>query len=129
MLILARQRGESIIIDGQFRVTVVAITSQTATIKIPGDEQPYELGLSESIPVLQDVEIQVSSISGGQVRLGITAPRHIGIVREELLEKPLDEREAEPNSTVRSAGTESPGSGSTRSASRPKLSLNRRRAI
>ena len=47
MLVLSRKRNESIIIDGNIRVTVL-------------------------------------SIQGNQIRLGIEAPNHIGIYREEL---------------------------------------------
>jgi two-component system, OmpR family, response regulator len=33
-----------------------------------------------------DVTFQVMSIKGGVVRIGIDAPKHVGIVREELLD-------------------------------------------
>ena len=49
MLILTRKRGQTVVIDGQIEVTVVAV-------------------------------------QGDQVRLGITAPKQIGVHRKELLD-------------------------------------------
>lgn len=38
----------------------------------------------ESIKIGDDIEIKVVSIEGGQVKLGIEAPRHIDIHRKEV---------------------------------------------
>lgn len=41
----------------------------------------------ESIKIGADIDIRVVEIEGGKVRLGITAPREIGVFRSELLFK------------------------------------------
>lgn len=41
--------------------------------------------LHESILIQDNIRITITSISGGQVRLGIEAPREIPVVREELI--------------------------------------------
>lgn len=40
--------------------------------------------LNEKILIGQDIEVTVVRIGEGQVRLGITAPLHLSILREEL---------------------------------------------
>lgn len=41
---------------------------------------------SQSIRIGDGIEVQVLSVSGAKVRLGITAPRDVSIVRDEVLE-------------------------------------------
>ncbi|MDX8398178.1 MAG: carbon storage regulator CsrA [Mariprofundaceae bacterium] len=41
----------------------------------------------ETITIGEDIQIQVLSIKGGQVRIGIDAPRHIAVNREEVFER------------------------------------------
>ena len=41
--------------------------------------------VEESIIIGKDIEIKVTEICRGRVKLGITAPRHISIMRKELL--------------------------------------------
>lgn len=44
--------------------------------------------LEESIQIGDDIQIKILSIGqGGQVKLGITAPRDVVILRQELLER------------------------------------------
>ena len=40
--------------------------------------------LSESIVIDENIHVQVLSIQGNRVRLGITAPRGISIIRSEI---------------------------------------------
>jgi carbon storage regulator len=42
--------------------------------------------LNEKIIIDENIEIKVLSIENGNVQLGITAPEHIEILRQELLE-------------------------------------------
>ena len=43
--------------------------------------------LSETLVIGEDVKVTILGISGGQVRLGIDAPRSISVHREEIFEK------------------------------------------
>lgn len=43
--------------------------------------------LGESITIGDDIKVVIVDIDGNQVKLGIEAPRHIEIYREELYEK------------------------------------------
>jgi carbon storage regulator len=48
----------------------------------------------QGIMIGDGVEIQVLSVGGGKVRLGITAPRDVGIFRDEVYERIDNERQA-----------------------------------
>lgn len=43
--------------------------------------------VNEKLMVGDDVTVTVLSISGNQVRIGVTAPRHVPVHREEIYEK------------------------------------------
>jgi carbon storage regulator len=43
--------------------------------------------VNESLMVGDDVTVTVLSISGNQVRIGVKAPRHVPVHREEIFEK------------------------------------------
>ena len=45
----------------------------------------------QGILIGQDIEVVVLSTDGGQVRLGIRAPRDITVLRRELLKEVMDE--------------------------------------
>jgi carbon storage regulator len=47
----------------------------------------------QSIMIGDGVEIQVLSVAGEKVRLGVTAPREVGIYRNEVYERIAEERE------------------------------------
>jgi carbon storage regulator len=49
----------------------------------------------QSIMIGDGVEIQVLSVAGEKVRLGVTAPREVGIFRNEVYERISEEREEE----------------------------------
>ncbi len=61
----------------------------------------------QSIMIGDGIEVQVLSVSGEKVRLGITAPRDVTIFRDEVLERIQDqedaarEREAQGNGSDR----------------------------
>ncbi len=42
----------------------------------------------QSFRISDDIIVTVLGVNKGQVKIGIEAPRHINIVREELLESP-----------------------------------------
>jgi carbon storage regulator len=49
----------------------------------------------QSIMIGDGIEIQVLSVAGEKVRLGVTAPREVSIFRNEVYERISDERENE----------------------------------
>ena len=54
----------------------------------------------QSIMIGDGIEVQVLSVAGEKVRLGITAPREVGIFRDEVyerIEKETSEQEKAPN--------------------------------
>lgn len=56
--------------------------------------------LQESIMIGDDIEIQVLSIEGDQVKLGINAPKHIDVHRKELYLSIQNENEQAVNHAV-----------------------------
>ena len=48
--------------------------------------------VNETLMVGDDVSVTVLGIKGGQIRIGINAPRDIGVHRQEVYEKILQER-------------------------------------
>ena len=46
----------------------------------------------QSVMIGDGVEIQVLSVAGEKVRVGVTAPREVGIYRNEVYERIEDER-------------------------------------
>ena len=48
----------------------------------------------QSIMIGEGIEVQVLSVSGEKVRLGITAPRDVTIFRDEVLERIQDQERA-----------------------------------
>jgi carbon storage regulator len=48
----------------------------------------------ESITIGDDIVVTVVNAAGGQVRLGITAPQHVRVVREEILKALKEENSA-----------------------------------
>lgn len=57
--------------------------------------------IGESINIGNDVKVTIISLEGGQVRLGIEAPRDVIVHREEVYAKILEEnRQAAKTSTL-----------------------------
>lgn len=50
--------------------------------------------IGEKITIGDDIVITVVSISGGQVRLGISAPRNVQVLREEIYTEIQEENRA-----------------------------------
>jgi carbon storage regulator len=78
--------------------------------------------LMEKLYIGDDVCITVVRLEGGQVRLGIDAPREIAVVRAEL----LDGRERGPRSDEMGTGTPPPMSFRTRPVGVPGIGIRRR---
>jgi carbon storage regulator len=49
----------------------------------------------ESLHIGDDVEVTVMAVNGSQVRIGIKAPRHVAVDREEIAQRKQREREAQ----------------------------------
>jgi carbon storage regulator len=47
----------------------------------------------ESLRIGSDVEVTVMAVNGAQVRIGIKAPRHVNVDREEIAERKRREKE------------------------------------
>mgnify|MGYP003574333216 FL=1 len=50
--------------------------------------------VNETLMVGDDVTVTVLGIKGGQIRIGINAPRDVAVHRQEVYEKILQERNA-----------------------------------
>jgi carbon storage regulator len=53
--------------------------------------------LGQSIMIGNRVEVQVLSVAGEKVRLGITAPKHVSIFRNEVYQRLESEAEGGPD--------------------------------
>ena len=49
----------------------------------------------ETITIGENIQVKVLSIKGGQVRIGIDAPREVNVNREEVLSEKVPAAEAE----------------------------------
>jgi carbon storage regulator len=47
----------------------------------------------ETLHIGDDVQVTVMAVNGSQVRIGIKAPRHITVDREEIAQRKLRERD------------------------------------
>lgn len=62
----------------------------------------------EGITVNQDISIEILSIEGDRVRIGIQAPKEIRIYRKELLDQTIDLNRAAANTPKISFGVAQP---------------------
>ena len=62
----------------------------------------------EGIALNQDISIEILSIEGDRVRIGIQAPKDMRIYRKELLEQTIDVNRAAANTPAISIGTVRP---------------------
>ena len=49
--------------------------------------------VGESLMISDDMKVTVLGIKGNQIRIGVTAPREVGVHREEIYNRILQERE------------------------------------
>ena len=62
----------------------------------------------QSIMIGDDIEVQVLSVAGDKVRLGITAPRDVGIFRDEVYERIEAEEAPEADRNGSGSGSREP---------------------
>ncbi len=53
--------------------------------------------VGESVTIGNDIVVKIVSLSGNQIRLGITAPREVRVLREEIFETMQAENRAAAN--------------------------------
>ncbi|MGH8506317.1 MAG: carbon storage regulator CsrA [Stenotrophobium sp.] len=56
--------------------------------------------VGESVMIGDDIEITVLGVKGGQVRIGVKAPRDVTVHREEILERIKLEHPAQPSAAT-----------------------------
>jgi carbon storage regulator len=56
----------------------------------------------ESLTIGDDVVVTVVGVSGNQIRLGITAPREVRVLREEIYKAMREENQAAPANALES---------------------------
>jgi len=52
--------------------------------------------VGESLIIGQDIEVSMLSVKGGQVRIGIKAPRTVSVLRQELVDAEAPGEHAKP---------------------------------
>lgn len=96
MLVLTRKPGEAIQIGPSIVVELVSMSRYAAYLKIsyPDGVSEQRLLRYESVDLSPGISISIPDIQRGQLRIGITAPREVKVVRTELLseENPFDGR-------------------------------------
>ena len=91
MLVLSRnQRGQQITI-GRTRLTLVGWGNCFAAFRIGGLQKHFDLilDLGADVALTDEITIQLVQSSGSGIKLGITAPRHIPIARDDMVKTPL----------------------------------------
>ena len=52
---------------------------------------------NEAINIGDDIKVVITAVKGGQVRVGIQAPKHVGVYREEIYKR-IQQQNAAPAS-------------------------------
>lgn len=52
---------------------------------------------NEAIHIGDDIKVVITGVKGGQVRVGIQAPKHVGVYREEIYKR-MQQQNAAPAS-------------------------------
>lgn len=50
---------------------------------------------NEAINIGDDIKVVITAVKGGQVRVGIQAPKHVGVYREEIYKR-IQQQNAAP---------------------------------
>ncbi len=57
--------------------------------------------VGETIKIGEDITVTVLGVKGNQVRIGVGAPRHVAVHREEIYQRIQDEQNAQPRASAR----------------------------
>lgn len=85
MLILTRKAGQSIIIGGKDKITVASVKPGRVKLYMPGSSCPVDSKEGEILYLSRwGAKITIRHAEGGQVSLGVDAPRAVSVHREEI---------------------------------------------
>ena len=59
--------------------------------------------VGETLMIGDEVTVTVLGVKGNQVRIGVRAPKHVSVHREEIYERIRAEQEAEPDSSAQAS--------------------------
>lgn len=59
--------------------------------------------VGETLMIGDDVTVTVLGVKGNQVRIGVRAPKHVSVHREEIYERIRAEQAAEPDSSAQAS--------------------------
>jgi carbon storage regulator len=65
--------------------------------------------VGESLIIGDDVTVTVLGVKGNQVRIGVDAPKHVSVHREEIYERIQKEKEGESSPSKPNGGEEAVG--------------------
>lgn len=88
MLVLTRRLGQKIM-AGDSPITVVAFGKKF--VRIQAGSRIFSLRVGEGQQVYANVFVTLVDVRFGQIKLGIKAPNHIAIHREEIYQKIKEE--------------------------------------
>lgn len=57
--------------------------------------------VGETIKIGEEITVTVLGVKGNQVRIGVGAPRHVAVHREEIYQRIQDEQNARPRASAR----------------------------
>lgn len=66
--------------------------------------------VGETVTIGEDVTVTVLGVKGNQVRIGVNAPKHVAVHREEIFQR--IKREGDPEGAI-GGGASEPASGTT----------------
>jgi carbon storage regulator len=59
--------------------------------------------VGETLMIGDEVTVTVLGVKGNQVRIGVRAPKHVSVHREEIYERIRAEQDAEPDSSAQAS--------------------------
>lgn len=90
MLVLSRKQGEAIVVGEKITLTVQHVRPKEIVVTVVYGAvftDTYTLATEKTFTICSNVSLSVLRIHGKQVRLGFSAPDHIMIMRQELVQR------------------------------------------
>lgn len=90
MLIVRRSRGQSLIVGGEYEITLSRANQTTAFVTIsetalPSTSKTLSLRLGDSVEVSKTIRITIVDLDRGIVRFGLQVPSDMPVYRKECL--------------------------------------------